>query len=145
MTANGLSLYGLAQGGARFTSIIKLEPRAKVPERRNRIANSTPNSTKFSELCARSSANRSWEADWLAHREVQTRVVQIAMLGFPLAGVRYHNRGNGAQPLDDLSCVVAPICTAWMAVCIYASLAQALARCALATALSSPSSNEAAE
>src|SRR5437660_1349960 len=36
------------------------------------------------------------------------------------------------------------ICTAWMAVCIYASLARALARCALATASSSPSSNEAA-
>ena len=31
------------------------------------------------------------------------------MLGVPQeAGVRYHDRGNGAQPRDDLSCVVEP-------------------------------------
>ena len=31
------------------------------------------------------------------------------MFGIPqVAGVRYHDSGNGPQPLDDLSCVVEP-------------------------------------
>jgi len=45
----------------------------------------------------------------LARRQAQTRQPKLAMLGVPNeADVRYHDRGDGPQPPDNLSCVVEP-------------------------------------
>jgi hypothetical protein len=45
----------------------------------------------------------------LAHRQPQARQQQLAVLGVPkVADDRHHAAGNGAQPLDNLSCVVEP-------------------------------------
>ena len=45
----------------------------------------------------------------LARRQAQAREVKLAMPGVPLVGaVRYHDRSDGAQPRNDLSCVIEP-------------------------------------
>src|SRR5262249_37944199 len=43
----------------------------------------------------------------LARRQAQAREIKLALLRIPQEiGVCYHNRCYGAQPLDDLACVV---------------------------------------
>src|SRR5437660_12829143 len=41
--------------------------------------------------------------------QAEARQEQLLVLGVPQeAGVRYHNWGNGSQPLDDRACVIEP-------------------------------------
>jgi len=45
----------------------------------------------------------------LADRPAQTRTVKLAVFGIPqIAGVPYHDRGDAAQPCDDLFRVIKP-------------------------------------
>src|SRR5271169_3057197 len=57
----------------------------------------------------RSRRGGGWRSRRFAGRQAQARQVKLAVLGVPIeAGVRYHERRDGAQPRDDLSRVVEP-------------------------------------
>ena len=91
------------------SAILDLSPRRELPRavseyhshQRRSAANSPRHRRPGSQRAGGSGSCR------FARRQAQAGQPKLAVLGVPQgASVRYHDRSNSPQPLDDLSCVV---------------------------------------